>query len=378
MLLRNLKMTVIELFQLARVRRDTLPAIAAVTSIIVSACSTAPLSPYTEDAPPLILVPASQAGVEDQRGRFREIFCTVLETRGQTLPDFRPCDDALTRVGVEPEGTGNSVALGSSKRGLVAMIIPGIGWTCFANWLDIKGSARDHVRRFGYELVITNVDALSSTTTNARQIRDAIMALEMKDTGPNLVLIGYSKGAPDILEAVVSYPEIRERIAAVVSASGAIGGSPLANDATQSQLELLKHWPDAECSSGDGGAVESLRPATRKAWLAENPLPNDFPYYSLVTYPNPERISSILESSYNKLSRVDARNDSQVLFYDQVIPGSTLIAYINADHWALSVPVARTHPTIGSMFADQNNYPREALLEAVLRFVEEELAASAK
>jgi hypothetical protein len=71
---------------------------------------------------------------------------------------------------------------------------------------------------------------------------------------------------------------------------------------------------------------------------------------------------------------VDARNDSQVLFYDQVIPGSALIAYINADHWALSVPVARTHPTIGSIFVDQNDYPREVLLEAVLRFVEEELA----
>ena len=244
--------------------------------------------------------------------------------------------------------------------------------------MNSEDSSRDHIRQFGYDLIIANVDALSSTTTNARQIRDAIMALEMKDTGPNLVLIGYSKGAPDILEAIVSYPEIRERIAAVVSAAGAVGGSPLANDATQSQLDLLKHWPDAECTSGDGGAVESLRPVTRKTWLAENPLPGDFPYYSLVTYPNPERISSILESSYNKLSRVDARNDSQLLFYDQVIPGSTLIAYINADHWALSVPVARTHPTIGSMFVDQNDYPREALLEAVMRFVEESLATSAK
>jgi len=370
-------MTVSELFQQARVRRCALPAIAAVTSIIVSACSTTPLSPYTEDTPPLILVPASQAGVEDQRGRFREIFCTILEARGQTLPDYRPCDDALTRVGVEPEGTGKSVALGSSERGLVAMEIPGIGWTCFANWLDVDETARDHIRQFGYDLVVQNVDALSSSTTNARQIRDAIMNMEMNGDEPGLVLIGYSKGTPDILEAIVSYPEIRERITAVVSASGAVGGSPLANDATQSQLELLKHWPDAECTSGDGGAVESLRPATRKAWLAENPLPEDFPYYSLVTYPNPERISLMLESSYNKLSRVDARNDGQLLFYDQVIPGSTLIAYINADHWALSVPVARTHPTIGSMFVDQNDYPREALLEAVLRFVEEELAKPA-
>ena len=347
-------------------------------SITISACTTTPLSPYSEDAPPLILLPASQAGVDDKRGRFREIFCTLLEERGQTLPDYRPCDEALTRVGIEPAGTGKSVELGQSKHGLVAMIVPGIGWDCFANWLDTNHSTKDHIGEFGYQMVIAKVDALSSSTTNARQIRDAIVTMATASSQPDIVLIGYSKGTPDILEAVVSYPEIRGRIAAVVAAAGAVGGSPLANDATQSQLELLKHWPDAECARGDGGAVESLRPATRKTWLAENPLPRDFPYYSLVTYPHPDRISSILSSSYNKLSRVDARNDSQVLFYDQVIPGSTLIAYINADHWALSVPVARKHPTIGSIFVDQNDYPREVLLEAVLRFVEEALPVSAQ
>ena len=97
-------------------------------------------------------------------------------------------------------------------------------------------------------------------------------------------------------------------------------------------------------------------------------------YYSLVTFPQPERISSILHSSYRKLSRIDSRNDSQVIFYDQVIPGSALMAYVNADHWALAVPVARSHPMIGSTFVTQNAYPREALLEAILRFVEEDLS----
>ena len=63
-----------------------------------------------------------------------------------------------------------------------------------------------------------------------------------------------------------------------------------------------------------------------------------------------------------------------MIFYDQVIPGSTLVGYVNADHWAIVVPIARTHETIGSLFVTQNAYPREALLEAVLRFVEEDLA----
>ena len=40
------------------------------------------------------------------------------------------------------------------------------------------------------------------------------------------------------------------------------------------------------------------------------------------------------------------------------------------------MPIARTHSTIGSMFVTQNAYPREALVEALLRFVEEDLSAS--
>jgi hypothetical protein len=100
--------------------------------------------------------------------------------------------------------------------------------------------------------------------------------------------------------------------------------------------------------------------------------------YSVVTLPQPERISSILHGTNQKLNMIDGRNDSQVIFYDQLIPGSTLLGYLNADHWAVAVAIARAHTTVGSMFVTQNAYPREALTEAVLRFVEEDLAARGK
>ena len=348
----------------------------AAAGLVLGACATKPLTPYSTDTPPLAIVPASQAGVQDGRARFREIYCAVLDARGSEVPDSRPCEDALTRVGSEPAGAGTPVDLGPSKRHLVSAIIPGIGYECFEPWLQPAGSAAAHVRKHGYDLVQMKVDALSSSALNARQIRDAIMAMPAESGPPRLVLIGYSKGAPDILEAVVSYPEIRNRIAAVVSAAGAIGGSALANDAEQYEADLLRYFPGAKCASGDGGAVESLRPATRRNWLAQNPLPRDVRFYSLVTFPQLGRISSVLKKSYEKLSQIDTRNDSQMIFYDQVVPGSVLVGYVNADHWALSVPIARAHSTIGSWFVTQNAYPREALLEALLRFIEEDLAAS--
>jgi hypothetical protein len=58
-----------------------------------------------------------------------------------------------------------------------------------------------------------------------------------------------------------------------------------------------------------------------------------------------------------------------------VVPGGTLLGYLNADHWALAVPFGRTHSTLASLLVTHNAYPREALVEAILRFVEEDLEA---
>ena len=339
--------------------------------LFANACATAPPSPY--GASTQLVLPAD---ITDQRGRFREIFCTVLEERGTILPDSRPCDEALTRIGDEPPGSGRKFELGQSSRRLVAAVVPGLGWECFSNWLDLQGTAAEHLRRFGYDAVMFEVGAMSSSTNNARQIRDAIVAMEPETTEPFLVLIGYSKGAPDILEAIVAYPEIRGRIAAVISVAGAVGGSPVATEVTQSKLELLKHFPGAECSNGDGGAIDSLLPSTRQAWIADNPLPRDFPYYSLATCPEPDNISPVLKSSYKKLRKVNPRNDGMMVFDDELVPGSAFLGCVNADHWAVSVPIARTHPNIAALFVDENDYPREALLEALLRFVEEDLTQS--
>jgi len=342
-------------------------------SLMLGACAGKPLVPYTADTPPLVLLPAEQAGITDKRGRFREIACTVLEEHGKDLPHYRSCDDALTRVGTEPGATGEPVHLGQSRRKLVAAFVPGIGWECFENWMKYEDEFTSHIGKFGYESHIFAVDGMSGTATNARQIRDAIMDHADETRPQSLVLIGYSKGAPDILEAVVSYPEIHPYIAAVVSVAGAVGGSPLANKAKESDLNLLKHIPESECTGGDGKAVESLRPAVRRAWLHDNPLPESLRYYSLVTYPDPDNVSSILKTTYKDLARIDSRNDSQVIFYDQVIPGSTLMGYLNADHWAIAVPIAESHPFIGRHFVNRNEYPREATAEAVMRFIEEDL-----
>ena len=56
----------------------------------LGACSSKPMVPYTTDATPQVMLPASRAGIDDQRGRFREIVCAVLEARGSDCPATGP------------------------------------------------------------------------------------------------------------------------------------------------------------------------------------------------------------------------------------------------------------------------------------------------
>ena len=364
---------------LARLPRSALASSVAGSILVgavllsVAGCASRPLTVYSTDTTSMILAPVSVAGGIDARSRFREILCQVMEQHGRELPDYRPCDEVLVRLIDEGPASGLQVDLGPTRAHFQVLFVPGLGWTCFEHIVQPSGSVAHHLTRLGHEVSLLEVGALSGSGANAKMIRDKVMGMPVPEGPKRIVLIGYSKGAVDVLEAIAGYPELQSRVAAVVSLAGSVGGSALANDASQSTLDLLRHLPGAECDEGDSDALTSLKPAIRQAWLAGNPLPKSIRLYSLVAYPGPEQISSVLRPSYNKLSQIDARNDSQLIFYDQVIPGSVLLGYLNADHWAVGVPINRSHPFLASVLVDKNAFPREVLMEVLLRYIEEDL-----
>jgi pimeloyl-ACP methyl ester carboxylesterase len=328
--------------------------------------------PFSVDTPPLILAPAQYAEVRDGRGRFREIYCAVREDHGAALPYDRPCEEVIWSLSNEPTGSGRPVWLGPARLKLRILVASGIYSECVNHISNVYSYALIHLEQYGYRSGDLRVSGRSSSTHNALQIRNALRGMDYLPD-EKVVLVGYSKGISDILEAIVSYPEIQQRVAAVVSVAGTVGGTPLAEVIGEPYQELLKTIPVLDCPVGTGDPIESLKRTTRQQWLSQNRLPASVKYHSLAAFAQRADISAILQPTYDRLADIDPRNDSQVIFYDAIIPGSTLLGYIKADHWAVAMPFSQDLPPLLSAFVDKNKFPREVLLEAVIRFVEEDL-----
>ncbi|MBW2285871.1 MAG: hypothetical protein JRF65_14900, partial [Deltaproteobacteria bacterium] len=262
--------------------------------IFMSGCGSGkPLLPYSLETPPLVTLPVSHSNVIDGRGRFREIYCEVQADHGAALPNDRPCGHVLQTLLDEPVPTGAPVHLGESRLRLRVVVVPGLFNDCISHKSSAFRYARVHLETLGYPTSLLLVSGRSSSTYNAVQIRNWLMEADLA-AGEKIVMVGYSKGAPDILEALASFPELGERVAAMVAVAGVIGGTPLADGLGHLYSGLLKEMDIEACPPGDGGAVDGLKQSVRQEWLSENRLPDSVLYFSIGGFAQEEEISTIL------------------------------------------------------------------------------------
>jgi hypothetical protein len=251
------------------------------------------------------------------------------------------------------------------------VIVPGLLAECVADVSLAFGDARKQLENIGYKTDYIQTKGRGGSARNADLIHDAVTAMP---AGQRLIFVTHSKGAVDTLEALVKYPSVAERTAAVIAFSGAVNGSPLADLFPEFLLKLAHEIPLSSCAPGEGTeAVESLRRNVRISWLSTHKLPENVRYYSLPAFTTRENTSLLLLPFYDILANTDQANDGQVLCSDAIISGSTLLGYPNADHWAVAMPFNKRKYPMFAALADKNDYPRAALLEAALRFVEEDL-----
>ena len=345
---------------------------ALVLSLLPAGCAPSPLIRFSLDTPAATLVPMRYAEIADGRARFREIYCAVQRDHGRLLPDDRGCDEVLHRLPDEPGPEGGPVYLGQARLPMRLVVVSGLFHECISGFADTFAHARPHVEQFGFKTELVMVGGLSGIQQNAAEIRDAVAALKLP-ADERLVFVAHSKGAVDLLEALVRYPDLARRTAAAVSVAGVISGSPIANATPRIAERLGEKVFAVKCGPGEGQAVESIGREARLEWLASNRLPPSVRYYSLAAFAERERISRLLRPFYDELAQVDPRNDGQVVFHDALIPGGTLLGFLDGDHWAVAIPFGREHPTLTGTLVNRNGFPREVLLESVARFVEEDL-----
>jgi hypothetical protein len=283
----------------------------------------------------------------------------------------------LHRLDNEPLPSGKPVTLDASPVKLRIRIVPGIFGQCAEGhatpFLDAvrpqPGKGYD-LGRFGFDVAAFRVSGRGSSAENAAQIREQIAAMHLAP-GERLVLIGHSKGMSDLIELIGGDRSVVPPGSAIVSLTGVVAGTPIA-DMGEDLYRPLRHVSLPGCSADDGGGVTSLTRRERLKYLAAHPLPADLHYYSVAAFARPTMISAALKPTYLALARTDARNDGNVIFTDSIIPGSKILGYVDADHWAVAMPFEVYAPQFAAVVATRNHFPRVILLEAIARIIAED------
>jgi len=324
--------------------------------------------PYTIDFPGAYIHPIRTAPPVDGRERFREIFCQLLADDPEYQNEAGNCEDFLLRLSDESPLDKNPDPVPPPDTRFRTLIVPGLFNECFASIALPFEASIEKLRDRGFRIDQLVVSGRSSSDSNAAHIAEVIENMHL-DSDEDLVLVGHSKGAVDILHFLVNHPAQAHQVVAVVSVAGAINGSPLAKKYADIYNYIAKDVPAFECDPGDGGAIDSLKYSTRLSWLAANSLPDSVRYFSLVAFTHRENINLLLRVGYDKLAVFDPRNDGLLLSADQIIPGATLLGYVNTDHWSLVLPLEDSW--VSETVQMPKRFPREILLQAVLVYVAE-------
>jgi hypothetical protein len=211
-----------------------------------------------------------------------------------------------------------------------------------------------------------------AVAANGALLAEVLQAEAARPGVRHLVLVGYSKGLPDALQALAllqAAGRLPAAVQALVSVAGVVQGTPLAEQFGSLYAALSPHWQPEGCSPSDGSELADLTREARLRWLAAHPLPPRVQRYSLLAWAEPWEMALPLRLTHALLRRHGVRNDGQLLAEDAILPGSTLLATARSDHWDIALPRDRHPSALARGIGSGRHYPREALLRATLRWV---------
>lgn len=271
-------------------------------------------------------------------------------------------------------------------------------------------------KRFGVRVIACDSHPMRSSEANVVDLENAIergigfangqpgeyVSADDNPTPPgDVVIIGYSKGSPDLLALLAARPDLAPRVKAIIGWAGAVGGSYLANDIYQKLKGLPMYNEIADLTSSEVGkqvfrlapvveikaitrrideydvlgAVRSLTTKARTDFLAEHgPTINSMPipqfYFtgstSLLEVPYFQR-QGVLE-----LDKYDQDNDMQLTQEEAKFPSpyAPRLAMFHANHWDLSYDPFPLSATMGSRHL-KNEFARRPAMNSIVLFLAE-------
>lgn len=306
-----------------------------------------------------------QPDTEDVSQKFADLFCSVLKQHNPDTGDWGSCGEYLANPGKE------DTALATLPTKYRVLIVPGILSSCASN-----APAFDQGQKYLREKYGMTVDLLgvpnNSCEDNARMIAGYLR--EQQKTDPRkFIVLGYSKGAPDLQVALAEEDGVAQAVAAFITVAGASGGSPIA-DTLPAQVNgwIARYQNMGKCEGDLATGFKSLKSEVRQAFLSSYPDPV-VPTYSLVAVSDKTNTSKALLQAQTLLSVFDLVNDGQLTKWDAIVPGARYLGAARADHLAVALPFDKMAGGELQKFMDHARYPRAALLESLVRFVVSDL-----
>ena len=247
------------------------------------------------------------------------------------------------------------------------VIVPGVLGDTVRALVAPLARAAEPLAPHGIRTHVARVNGRTGCAANAKALRPVVLEAAEREGRP-VNVVGYSKGCTDALHMLADFPDTHAAVRSLTSLAGVVHGTPLAAR-TPNWIDAVLRWmPLPGVPFGDGRAVDDLEPAHRAAHLAAHPPPAGIRYASVAAAASPANVSRVLRGSWRTLARTDPANDSQVIDADAVLPAGELLAVVDADHWALALPITERLP-IASVLVNRNAFPRVSLLRALLEHV---------
>lgn len=303
----------------------------------------------------------------------------------------------------QPSGFANTTLVFAP--GLLTGLLPNLAfesvWPKMINRFRVKIAIADSHPMRSCEANVADLENVIERGIGVSPLDSSFITEADHPSAPgDVILMGYSKGAPDILTLLAKRPDLAPRIRAVIGWAGAVGGSYLANG-IYDQIKDIPAFDTIQAMSGDIGklmlrlapiiqinninrrldeydiknAILGLTTSYRAEFLEEQgpairelgvPMFNFTGSTHLMEVPYYQRQGTL------ELLKYDKYNDMQ-LTQEQAhlpMPNAPLLSMFHANHWDLSYDTFPWYTTLGSTKLKEP-FARESAMAAILLFMSE-------